>query len=210
MIKWQRWISSFWTWICKWICLQHESKRGYSPIVTFFLLSSVPVRIWLDETNKTYCQQKGRSRSPILSLHSPFALSLLSTWLCGEPAQLSKPGFGGVCWYSFLWNGQGSTRVVPEERKDIWPQQHEGSSTASTAPVNHKEGSAILAAPWRNRTQVLSWPQGRNCCLHSSSPWEGPLKDEEKWFQSLHRSQWLHCSKWPPALECWDCFSFTS
>lgn len=141
---------------------------------------------------------------------SSLTLSLLSAWLCGEPARLTKPGFAGFCRYSFLWNGQGSARVVQGERKDIWPQQHKGSSTAFTAALNHKEGSAILTAPRRNRTQVLPWPWGRNCCLHSSSPWERPSKDEEKQFLNFHRSQWLHCSKWPPAPEYWDCFSFAS
>lgn len=106
----------------------------------------------------------------------------------------------------------GMVQAAPEwyKGKDIRPQQHEGSSSASSASVNHREGSATLTAARRNRTQALSWPRGRNCCLYSSSPWEGPLKDEEKWFQSLHRTQWLHCSRWPPAPKCWDCFSFTS
>lgn len=55
-------------------------------------------------------------------------------FLCSSPGRKESllSSVSQICfdlhfnWYGFLWNGEDSTKVIQGDRKDTWPQQHEG------------------------------------------------------------------------------------
>lgn len=116
--------------------------------------------------------------------------------LRAEAAQLSKTGFGGGSLIKFPveWSRQHQSGTMGEERHTAtaaqgtqYCLQRIRESQGRFRHINSSQKKLNRSPALASRKELLP-PQ-------QQPTRRAPLKDEEKRFQSLHRSQWLHCSK---------------